>query len=89
MLGKWSWYMRSVDEVLRMAWDMPPAAVCEEINYLVNEHEEWHGQALNLVASHNAMSNQAKTLLSSGLADNIQSHGIGHRPHSGAIRGDN
>ena len=78
-----AWSLRPLEDAAREASEGDPGEICQDIFSLIDEHEVWHDRALNLVAAHNIMSPKAKAVLSSGLADKIQSHSIGHRPHGG------
>ena len=75
----------SHDEAVRIGREEEPGAIADLVGKLADEHNEWHGRSLNLVASHNLVSPKAKALLNSKLIDNTTAGGIGTRSHSGGV----
>jgi glycine hydroxymethyltransferase len=68
---------------IRQAAGADPATILPLVRTLVDEHGTWNAASLNLVASHNYLSPDARALLSSSVADQILSGMVGKRGHSG------
>ena len=72
-----------LSEILRSARG-DPSAIPSLVRRLVDDHGSWNASSLNLVASHNYLSPNARALLSSSVADEIISGTLGSRNHSGS-----
>jgi glycine hydroxymethyltransferase len=77
---------RSLDDAVAFAHEASPLELCETVAGLAVDHEATFLRSLDLVGSHGLMSPRARSMLDSGLIDQMRQTGLpGQRVHSGGF----